>query len=1113
MSLNTVKEIKEFIKKIEGTDPEERNKATLELTISGIGHKLYNIYGPGIVDILLKLLHNHEKHLRYRAWRALKEIGDERSVEAVFQMLSDSDEGFRCSGVIALGELGGTRAIGAIINILDDQDYMVRREAAKALFNIGGEKAIKPLINLLSDSDGYLRSQVAGMLGKIRDSQAVIPLIKMLRTSDRYERECVAKALGEIGDARAIEPLIQALSHYDSSVRNSVADALAKFKDDRIVMLLIKVLDDEDHQTRRGSVEALGKIGDAQAEEPLGESLRIRAIDTIINILDNPREYDPRKYVSTVEVRKDLANALCNIGGEKAIRPLIKLLSDSYGGVRSEVAGLLGKIGDSQAVIPLIEMLRTSDCYEKECAAKALGEIGDVRAIEPLIQALGNHEYSVRNLAAEALAKFKNDRIFTLIIKILDNENYQARCGAVNALGKIGDAQAVEPLIQALGDSNLKVREEAASALGLLGDRRAIYPLVDMLVDTLGDSEGYAYMSAIRALRKIDDPRAIEPLIKAMNKTTGRWRDKVAEILMDISRSHVGSLLDALNKVDESTRLRTQNVISEIASYPDFSEPGVAYAMNPNHLRDSARSLLGKMERKIFVRDAINRAERYTKVNFPKECHIGEAIKLSIQLTLQRPLESTVRQMLQVPFRDYEKTSIVSIEITTSNFKIDETRKQMRVPIDEGSEIVCFNMTALQVGKQVVEVEFFWNAMRIGYFGLEIDVLENKSTSKDTQYIVFYEDPSIHLDLPFDSDTADQITVDKTLHVNWDGKSALTYSIYYPSGEVEGDWTIEVATVSQICESLSNIAALISDIANKKYYHEDDRKSCDANMLGVGTDLYERVIPEQIREKVQTWQKESVICISTNEQWVPWELLADENGFWGHRFLIFRMPRLKKDRPLNEQQKESLLKKKNSKAELKKIVHVIGGSIKENYIKRAKDVFKSFPPKISIKQLEKKNLSVLMEHINNANLLHFTCHGYTNPCYLQISEKDHKQLNLLITSIRNKKFQIQEDSIIFANACNSTTSQVRFGEFMNFGWEFCRKGAAIFIGTLSTVSTEFAIRFAEIFYRSFLSNNGSIKFAFLNAKRELEKEDNFFYLLYCLYGNPVLLKNYTTEEE
>lgn len=107
-------------------------------------------------------------------------------------------------------------------------------------------------------------------------------------------------------------------------------------------------------------------------------------------------------YEDDANIRLAAASALGKVGEAEAVEPLIDTLDDQ--GAVKEVAVLsLGEIGDSRAVDALISVLGEDDWEVCSSAAKALGKIGDPRAIQPLIELLDKKNENIRWHANQAL--------------------------------------------------------------------------------------------------------------------------------------------------------------------------------------------------------------------------------------------------------------------------------------------------------------------------------------------------------------------------------------------------------------------------------------------------------------------------------------------------------------------------------------------------------------------------------------------------------------------------------------------------------------------------------------------------------------------------------------
>lgn len=182
-----------------------------------------------------------------------------------------------------------------------------------------------------------------------------------------------------------------------------------------------------------------------------------------------------------VNVKADSVKALVE-AGELAVEPLIQALDSKDPEIRENAAITLGKIKDERAIDPLIKLLTDEEWEVESAATNALVDIGEP-AVEPLIGILQdkNEDSFLQAKAIAVLAGIKDERAIQPMIQALkEKPELQADLGY--HLGLMGKP-AVKPLIQLLDDEDPEVRVRAAEALSRLGDDRAIGPLTDALND------------------------------------------------------------------------------------------------------------------------------------------------------------------------------------------------------------------------------------------------------------------------------------------------------------------------------------------------------------------------------------------------------------------------------------------------------------------------------------------------------------------------------------------------------------------------------------------------------------------------------------------------------
>jgi HEAT repeat protein len=288
-------------------------------------------------------------------------------------------------------------------------------------------------------------------------------LIKALKSENYIIRKEAAIGLTKVVDERALNPLINSLRYHDwqrdyiilTSVREKSAEALGLIGDPTATPYLIIALEnDPDEDVRSKAAYALGEIGDP------------KGVNSLINALSD------RSWA----VRKQSANSLGNIGGKEATDPLIDALEDRDWHVRKYAAVALGKLKDERAIPTLLESLNDEDSDVRWKAESGLVKIGE-KAVEPLIELISTKDWQLRARAVEVLGKIGDDRAIKPLIKIITPGKYwdqhrQVRGKTAEALGKIGDHEALNALKELNSKDDYKyVREKAYEAICKIDSR------------------------------------------------------------------------------------------------------------------------------------------------------------------------------------------------------------------------------------------------------------------------------------------------------------------------------------------------------------------------------------------------------------------------------------------------------------------------------------------------------------------------------------------------------------------------------------------------------------------------------------------------------------------
>lgn len=342
-------------------------------------------------------------------------------------------------------------------------------------------------------------------------------------------------------------------------------------------------------------------------------------------------------------------------------------------------------------------------------------------------------------------------------------------------------------------------------------------------------------------------------------------------------------------------------------------------------------------------------------------------------------------------------------------------------------------------------------------------------------------------------------TPQRTLLVDWrDERLGFTVGPGWLDGgssEVRGGAKSIADLLEQYASALYSLSYGLSKDA---YLEGDERESALISLRDRGAALFRRLIPLDLQAEIRGWADRTILQISTNEQWVPWELMHDGKGFLGQRMLLVRLPRF----PLGIARAgcRSAVPSQAEDDNGQNVLNVIGGGL-DSEVEACLNLFQDFGKEVEVRTLRERPISALLQEIRGADLVHFTCHGHRDPLRLQIHKTKDPALNLLLHSVQGDDFCIKDRCLVYANACNSAVGELSFEEFVNFAWGFCEKGAAAFIGTLGAVPTRDALAFARRFYSRLASGDSGSIYSAYQATREEAFLAGPACLLFCIYGN------------
>lgn len=161
------------------------------------------------------------------------------------------------------------------------------------------------------------------------------------------------------------------------------------------------------------------------------------------------------------------------------LRPLLK---DADPEVRATVARSIEHLEVTSDINEILHTLKTGDTGARIAAIHALGEIGGEKAIAPLIYCAGRPEDDIRAAAVEMLGRLAKPSTLPILLERLDDQHAAIQARAITALGNFpASATLYDRLRPFLKADNGDLEAEAALTLARLGDLDSTDAIIALL--------------------------------------------------------------------------------------------------------------------------------------------------------------------------------------------------------------------------------------------------------------------------------------------------------------------------------------------------------------------------------------------------------------------------------------------------------------------------------------------------------------------------------------------------------------------------------------------------------------------------------------------------------
>lgn len=393
--------------------------------------------------------------------RALGDVRDAESIDAITAALADKDRDVRVTAAFALAEIGQASAADALFKAAETDALHERSRMTEACLLLGQR--------LVQDGRHADAERLYLRLGKARQGPA-----------DRHVRCAALRGLAEVPTDRAMQTIAASLASEDARIRAAAVVAAAAIPGKKATQLWLAELKDPEAEKRALVLAILARRGDASALPAVLERLKDKE----------------------QKVRLSAVAAAGQIGGTDAADALIALLDDKDGRVRGAARKALESMQDKQATARVAAAVEAASAQAKRellgvlvaraasghlnvalaaaddkdesvrsAAIKAVGSLGsDQQAPKLLARLLAAKDGGIRRAAEEALISVgrksaRRDAIARDIVAAVDKAPPATRAALVRVLGRLAAPAGLDALRKAARDADAAVQDEAVRAL------------------------------------------------------------------------------------------------------------------------------------------------------------------------------------------------------------------------------------------------------------------------------------------------------------------------------------------------------------------------------------------------------------------------------------------------------------------------------------------------------------------------------------------------------------------------------------------------------------------------------------------------------------------------
>jgi hypothetical protein len=336
--------------------------------------------------------------------------------------------------------------------------------------------------------------------------------------------------------------------------------------------------------------------------------------------------------------------------------------------------------------------------------------------------------------------------------------------------------------------------------------------------------------------------------------------------------SRLDALLPQLTRNPDREPLVRAQILDLFASYPAAHERllDVLVELEPGSSTLFERIWQPESARETGAQPASSTVTRYTDITAPSRLGLGRRGVITVGLTCAPSSDSVLANALRLATGMLE----VHLQVSPADFEVTgQAIKPLEVLADRDSEPVVFYVTGQSSGVKTLRLDFRQSGMVVGTAALAIEVTASPGVEAPTQ--------ELSGAVGFNGASAQPPDLDLRVTVTpRDGGIALGYTLHSPNGAAPHHYqtfsevtlpgtTSAQAFQSRLRDTLETLQAG-ADVGGAKL----TPAQIEDRLAAIGHEMWESLFPPELRRAlVGSWRRVRTLQITTDEPWIPWEMV------------------------------------------------------------------------------------------------------------------------------------------------------------------------------------------------------------------------------------------------